>query len=175
MATILAVGQTGAAATKLAPKLVQSKIMTTTPASLQAAYSAPKPDTTVIGSNVLLNQTPVPTNNPLPAGNAGLPLPAGVNSSDMPAAYTDGAPLTPQALPGSLGNISPTITKADVTAIQTQPKNAVPVVQAAVATPDTLTAGDLALPDFTSPKTLIIGVVVLILIIIAIKHRHHNA
>lgn len=142
----------------LPPRVVNPALtkLIVTPSQLSQNFAntisaGPKPDTTQIGQNVLLNGTPSPKDVPLPAGNSGVALPAGVLKTDLPPT---------SVLPAGANLNQPNLT---------------PLTNLNV-TPLTMPASLSNTPSMSSslfgvPMEYIIGAVVLILLVVAYKYR----
>jgi len=112
----------------------------------------PKPTTTTIGTNVLLKGTPTPVDTPLPSGNSGVALPAGVQPTDLPKT---------SVLPAGANLSTPNLTP--LAAPTTQP------LALASANMNT-SSGTNGLFGYTWTE-IAIGLVVLILLVVAFKNR----
>lgn len=143
----------------LAAKAKQAQ--TSTPVApvpmLSSVFGGPKPTTTTVGTNVLLKGTPSPVDVPLPQGNSGVVLPAGVQKTDLPPTS-----ILPPGANLATPNLKPLLTPtAQPTSLSSTP---VPIAMASLPS-------NGPLPFGLSWSQIGIGIAVIILLIVAAKHR----
>jgi len=125
--------------------------------SLINPTGGPKPSSVSVGPNVLLKGSPSPVDTPLPAGNSGPVLPAGVQKSDLPATS-----ILPPGANLSTPNLKPLFTQAQPLTISNP--------NSTVSASPNITSGNGGLFG-VSWTTIGIVLIVIVLMVIAIKHR----